>query len=201
MTFWFVDCNLGYGGCCRKKQLCTRHSLVCAHLLQVVLQGTLWLDFACLGAVTLRYRAWSGCWSAFWRKKKWNHFKKKLLKCCWDLGVLEWSNWFLDAFELSVVCMAGAGSRGSLLGSISDPFPRCRWARCCGDLAADGLYQCLVMRSGSAWLKGWGRPTGAEQHGTAPSCCSPATSEALDRRKVLLVKTHCFPKRKDRENV
>lgn len=76
----------------------------------------------------------------------------------------------------------------------------CRWAGCCGDQAADGPYRCLVVSGGSAWLKGRGRPIGAEQHGAAPPCCSPATSETLTRRKVLLVKTHYFPKG-DRENV
>lgn len=37
----------------------------------------------------------------------------------------------------------------------------CRWARCCGDQAADGLQGYLVVSGGSAWLKGWGRPGGA----------------------------------------
>ena len=75
----------------------------------------------------------------------------------------------------------------------------CRWARCYSDQTADGLYRYLVVSSSSAWLKGWGRPIRAEQHGAVPSCCSPATSETLNRRKVLLVKTRYFPKRKGTE--
>lgn len=73
-------------------------------------------------------------------------------------------------FRMPVVCMAGAGSLSSAcwvasltLSSGGDKMGACRWARCCGDQAAGGPYRCLVASSGSAGLKGRGRPVGAEQ--------------------------------------